>query len=163
VTRYVAVVGGYEVDGDVLAMAEEVGRRLAERGVVVVTGGRSGVADAASMGAAAAGGVAIGVLPGTDRSEANPWVSYALTTGLGDTRNALVAMNGDAVIALDGAAGTLSEIAHALVLRRPVVGLGTWTLQRRGVEPDAIVRVSTPAEAVEAALRAVDGDGAGPR
>lgn len=156
-TRYVAVVGGYEVDSDVLAMAEEVGRRLAERGAVVVTGGRSGVAAAASRGAATAGGVTIGVLPGTDRSEANPWVSYSLTTGLGDTRNALVAMSGDAVIALDGAAGTLSEIAHALVLGRPVVGLGTWTLQRRGVEPDAIMRVSTPEDAVDAALRAIGG------
>lgn len=158
-TRYVAVVGGYEVDKHVLALAEEVGRRLAEEGAVVVTGGRSGVSAAASRGAAAAGGVTIGLLPGTDRAEANPWLSYALATGLGDTRNALVAMNGDAVIALDGAAGTLSEIAHALLLRRPVIGLGTWTLQRRGVEEGAIVRVSTAAEAVAAALRAVDGDG----
>ena len=154
--RYVAVIGGYEVDDGVLARAEEIGLLLAGHGVVVVTGGRSGVSAAASRGATAAGGVAIGLLPGTDRSEANPWLTYAVTTGLGDTRNALVVMNGDAVIALDGAAGTLSEIAHALLLGRPVIGLGTWDLRRAGRDDDPIVRVATPQEAVAAALAAAE-------
>jgi uncharacterized protein (TIGR00725 family) len=153
--RYVAVIGGSDVDGDVAAAAEEVGRRLAEAGVVVVTGGRSGVSEAVSKGATEAGGITIGLLPGTDRSEANPYLTFALSTGMGDIRNALVAMNGDVVIALDGAYGTLSEIAHALLDGKTVVGLGAWELRRDGVEDTAVIRVDSPEAAVQAALEAL--------
>ncbi|MCU0271170.1 MAG: LOG family protein [Acidimicrobiales bacterium] len=151
---YVSVIGGYDADPATLADAEEVGRLLAEAGSVVVTGGRSGVSAAASKGAAEAGGVALGILPGRDRSQANPWLTYAVTTGLGDTRNALVAMNGDAVIALDGAYGTLSEMAHALNEGKTVIGLGAWQLRRAGTDDAAVVQVATAAEAVAAALKA---------
>jgi uncharacterized protein (TIGR00725 family) len=146
---YVAIVGGYEADEATLRAAEHTGRLLAERGIVVVTGGRSGVSAAASKGAFDAGGTTIGILPGDDRSEGNPWLTFSVVTGLGDTRNALVAVNGDAVIAFDGAYGTLSEVAFALLHDKPVIGIGTWELQRAGVNDAAITRVTTPDDAVE--------------
>lgn len=148
----VAVVGGYDVGDDVLAVAEEVGRRLAEAGATLVTGGRRGVAEAASRGAAEAGGTVVGVLPGRDRSEANPWVGVAVPTGLGETRNALVVMGADAVVALPGAYGTLSEIAHALLAGTPVVGVGTWVLQPPDGGDDPVVRADTAEAAVTLAL-----------
>jgi uncharacterized protein (TIGR00725 family) len=148
----VAVVGGYEATAGVLAEAEEVGRLLAERGAVLVTGGRQGVAEAASRGAVQAGGLTVGILPGSDRAEANPWVRVAVPTGLGDTRNALVVMGADAVIAFPGRYGTLSEVAFALLYGTPVVGLGTWELSLPGAGDASIRRVGSPAEGVDAAL-----------
>lgn len=155
--RYVSVIGGYEVDDAVLARAEEVGRLLAARDVVVVTGGRSGVSEAASKGAYEAGGITVGILPGRDRREANPYLTVAVPTGFGESRNALVAMNGDAVIAFDGAFGTLTEVAFALLEGRPLVAVGTWrtTVQ---IPNDPIVRVDTPADAVDAAIALVAGE-----
>ena len=150
--RHVSVVGGYDVDDGVLADAEQVGRLAAAAGLVVVTGGRGGVSAAACRGASGAGGTAIGILPGTDRAEANPWCTHTVLTGLGDTRNALVAMNGDAVVALGGAWGTLSEIAHARLLGRPVVGLGTWAPAPAPGGDAGIHRVATPGEAIEVVL-----------
>lgn len=151
---YVSVVGGNEVDHTTLALAEEVGARLARVGAIVVTGGRAGVAEAASKGATKAGGLAVGLLPEADRSQANPWLGVAIATGLGDTRNALVAMNGDAVIALDGAYGTLSEIAHARIRGTTVVAVGSWHLVQ-GDEPDGtLLRAGTAEEAVRLALDA---------
>lgn len=144
--RYVAVVGGYDADRDVLALADEVGRLLAQRGCIVVTGGRRGVAEAASRGAVLAGGTTVGILPGSQRAEANPYVTVAIPTGLGETRNALVVMDVAAVIALPGAYGTLSEVAHALLAGTRVVVLGDgWAIS--GTQA-----ARTAAEAVEAAL-----------
>lgn len=148
VARYVAVVGGYEADDTVLQWAEEVGRLLAQRSCVVVTGGRRGVAEAASRGAVLAGGTTVGILPGTRRDEANPYVTIPVPTGLGETRNALVVMGADAVIALPGAYGTLSEVAHALNAGTPVVGIGDgWSIT-------GVAAAATPHDAVEAALSA---------
>jgi uncharacterized protein (TIGR00725 family) len=144
--RHVAVVGGYDADPTALALAEEVGRLLAQRGCVVITGGRRGVAEAASRGAVLAGGTTIGILPGTSRAEANPYVTVAVPTGLGETRNALVVMGADAVIALPGAYGTLSEIAHALLAGTRVVALGG------GWDVAGTVPAATAAQAVEASL-----------
>jgi uncharacterized protein (TIGR00725 family) len=146
VARYVAVVGGYEADDGVLQLAEEVGRLLAQRGCVVVTGGRRGVAEAASRGAVLAGGTTVGILPGVRRDEANPYVTVAVPTGLGETRNALVVMGVDAVVALPGAYGTLSEVAHALNAGTSVVGLGDgWTIS-------GVIPAQTSMDAVEIAL-----------
>ena len=150
--RYVAVIGGYEVDDDTLRLAERLGRLLAERSVIVVTGGRSGVSEAVSKGAFEAGGATIGILPGRDRAEANPWLTAAVATGLGETRNALVAMNGEVVVAFDGAYGTLSELAFALLDGKPVVGLGTWDLPDRGPAEIGIVKVHSPEDAAEAVI-----------
>ena len=146
--RYVAVIGGTEVSSSVEADAEEVGRLLAEAGVIVVTGGREGVATAASRGAMEAGGLTVGILPGRDRDEANPWVRVAVPTGLGEMRNALVVMDADAVIAFPGAYGTLTEIAFALLANTRIVGFGTWALGD-GVP---ILSGETPAEVVRLAL-----------
>ncbi|MGB9958592.1 TIGR00725 family protein [Haloferax prahovense] len=121
----VSVIGGSVVPAPVETLAEDVGRLLAQRGHTVVCGGLGGVMEAACRGAKDAGGTTIGVLPGEDREEANPYVDIAVATGLGHARNALVAMNGDAVIAIDGGGGTLSEIGYANVFDRPTAGLRT--------------------------------------
>jgi uncharacterized protein (TIGR00725 family) len=141
----VAVIGsGREHE----ARAEEVGRLLAERGCTVVTGGLGEVMAAAARGAKKAGGTTIGILPGENRAEANEWIDHVVVTGIGHARNLAVAASGDAVIAVGGSWGTLTEVGFAMRLGRRVVALGSaWELQ--GVE-----RAATPAEAVEAALRA---------
>jgi uncharacterized protein (TIGR00725 family) len=149
---HVAVSGGGEADAEACRLAEEVGRELALRGAVVVTGGLGGAMEAACRGAKAAGGTTIGILPGDDRVAANAWVDVAVPTGLGEGRNALVVRAADAVVAVAGEFGTLSEIALALRLGRPVVGLGTWELVRDGRPVEAIVAVATPSEAAELAL-----------
>ncbi len=152
---HVAVVGPSEATSAELAAAEEVGRRLAERGAVVVCGGRGGAMEAVCRGAKSAGGTTVGILPGGSRLDANPYVDVPVATGLGEARNAIVARTADAIIAVAGAYGTLSEIALALRDDKPVVGLHTWELSRDG-KPDAgIVRAGSPAEAVELALGAV--------
>ncbi|HEV2769713.1 MAG TPA: TIGR00725 family protein [Solirubrobacteraceae bacterium] len=149
---YVAVVGAGEATEEELAVAEEVGARLAATGAVLVTGGLGGVMEAASRGAAQAGGSAVGLLPGLDRSQANPWATIALPTGLGELRNGLVVRAADAVIAIGGAYGTLSEIALALKAGKPVVGVGSWAIDGVGSAGDA-------EEAVAAALAARGGSG----
>ena len=146
--RYVAVIGGTVVDAAVEADAETIGRLLAEAGAIVVTGGREGVAAAACRGASEAGGVTVGILPGRDREEANPWVGVAIPTGLGELRNALVVMDADAVIALPGAYGTLIEMAFSLLSGTKVVGLGAWALG----EGVSILSAETPADVVRLAL-----------
>ncbi|MDQ3889658.1 MAG: TIGR00725 family protein [Actinomycetota bacterium] len=128
--------------------AEEVGRLLAERGCVVVTGGRGEVMAAAARGAKSAGGTTIGILPGETRAQANEWTDYVVVTGVGHARNLAVAASGDAVIAVGGSWGTLAEIALARRLGRPVVILGPgWDVSGEGIE-----RAATPSEAVERAL-----------
>jgi hypothetical protein len=149
---YVAVSGGARADAASCRVAEAVGRELALRGAVVVTGGLGGAMEAACRGASSAGGLTIGILPSDDRDDANPWVDVAIPTGLGEGRNALLVRAADAVVAVAGEFGTLSEIALALRLGRPVVGLGTWELGRGGRPVPAIVAASTPAEAAESAV-----------
>jgi uncharacterized protein (TIGR00725 family) len=140
-TRYVAVVGPGEATAEEIAIAEAVGRGLAEKQATLVCGGLGGVMEAACRGAAQNGGVTIGILPGNDRSAANEWVKIALPTGLGELRNGLIVRAADVVIAVGGAYGTLSEIALALRTGVPVLGLGTWQI-------DGIQHVDSPEEAV---------------
>lgn len=143
---YVAVVGaGGDVVADVLADAEAVGAGLARRGAVLVCGGLGGVMEAACRGARSLGGVTLGILPGSERAAANAWVSIAVATGLGELRNGLVVRCADAVIAIDGEYGTLSEIALALKAGTRVVGLRSWEI--RGV-----LSAGDPAAAVALAL-----------
>jgi len=141
----IAVIGGSRAGRQALDTALEVGRLIARSGAVIVCGGLGGVMEAASRGAREEGGLVIGILPGGSVADANPWVDIPIATGLGYTRNALVVMNADAVIAVDGEYGTLSEIAYGLIHGKTVVGLGTWEV--RGVAAAA-----TPAEAVRLAL-----------
>jgi uncharacterized protein (TIGR00725 family) len=141
---YVAVVGAGEAADDAEAAAEAVGAELARRGAVVVTGGLGGVMAAACRGAAGAGGTTLGILPGTDREAANAWVTVAVATGLGELRNGLVIRAADAVIAVAGEYGTLSEIALALKAGKRVVGLGTWEIPgvQAAADPVAAVRAA---------------------
>jgi hypothetical protein len=157
--RYVAVVGGGTCSPAELAAAEEVGSLLARAGAVVVCGGLSGVMEAACRGARREGGLTVGLLPGNDRAAGNPHLVVALATGLGELRNGLVVRAADAVIAVGGEFGTLSEIGFALKLGKPVVGFSTWELPRR---PDAILRARSAAEAARFALESIaSGRGAG--
>jgi len=143
---YVGVVGpSGQLASELAGTAEEVGRRLAEAGCVVVTGGGTGVMAAASRGAAGAGGTTLGILPGDDRGEANPWVTVAVPTGIGELRNALLVRSVDAVVAVGGSWGTLSEIALACRTGVPVWSIHGWDLPAEGgpvVVPDAASAVS---------------------
>jgi uncharacterized protein (TIGR00725 family) len=126
---YIAVIGGSEADQDVLKLAREVGREIARRGAVLLCGGLGGVMTAAAQGAAEAGGIAIGILPDGDRSRANPFLSYSIATNLGHARNMIIAHSADALIAVDGSYGTISEAAIALKLGKPVAALKVdWDL-----------------------------------
>jgi uncharacterized protein (TIGR00725 family) len=146
--RYVAVCGQSDPDADQERTAEEVGRLLAEAGAIVLCGGYGGVMEAVSRGASSAGGTVVGILSGQDRTGANPYLTIELATGLGQARNAVIATSADTVIAIGKGWGTLSEIAHARRLGRPVVALSSWAVE--GIDTAA-----TPSEAVTNALAAV--------
>ncbi len=148
----IAVIGGGDPPQRALGLAEEVGRELALRGVVVVCGGLSGVMEAVCRGAKSAGGRTIGILPGNDSASANEYIDFPIMTGMGYARNVIVVKTGRAAIAIDGAYGTLSEIGHALGDGIPVIGLETWELPRRGDLPSQVVHASSPVDAVEKAL-----------
>jgi len=148
----IAVIGGSTATPDEVTTAEAVGRALAEAGAVLICGGRGGVMEAACRGAKSAGGLTIGVLPGTSRGEANPYVDIPIVTGIGEARNAIITRTAQAVIAIGGSYGTLSEIAFAMGFGTPVVGLGTWEVQREGHPAAPIVYAATPEEAVAQAL-----------
>lgn len=150
---YVAVVGAGDAGADVCQMAEEVGRRLATVGAIVVCGGLGGVMEAACRGAGGGGGTTVGILPGTDRTDANPFVDVAIPTGLGEARNAVVVRTADVLIAVGGEFGTLSEIAFALKTETPVVGIHTWELSKDGAPVQAIVMVRDAEAAVDEAFR----------
>ena len=150
----ISVVGGAQVESDLLRDAEAVGRGIAEAGAVLVCGGRGGVMEAASKGASDAGGVVLGVLPTLSREDANPYVSHAVATGVGEARNLAVVASGDAVIAVGGEWGTLSEIAYARKLGRPVVAIRSWPLRSREGTDLGIVEAESPEGAVEAAISA---------
>lgn len=149
---YIGVIGDGTCPPDTWALAEEIGRLLAERKAVLVCGGRGGVMEAASRGAAEGGGIAVGILPGESRREGNRYLTVAIPTGLGPARNALVVRACDAVIAVSGGYGTLSEIGLALKMGIPVVGLRTWSVSKNGVPMAGIVMATDPADAVTKAF-----------
>ena len=138
---WIAVCGPGTAEQRDVAEAERAGAAIARGGAVLVCGGLGGVMEAACRGAKDAGGTTLGILPGVDRAAANNWVDVAIPTGLGEARNALVVRSADALIAVGGAYGTLSEIALGLKAGKPVVGLATW---EPGREPDPIARASDP-------------------
>jgi uncharacterized protein (TIGR00725 family) len=148
----ISVIGDSSCSPEEATVAEAVGKLLAKKGVTLLCGGLGGVMEAACRGAKSAGGVTVGILPGQDPSTANPWVDIPVVTGMGEARNVAVAKSAQAVIAIGGKYGTLSEIAYALKNGIPVIGLNTWSLSRGGQEDDSIVRVQTANEAVEKAV-----------
>lgn len=141
-----AVIGAGECDPAAAELAREVGRRIAEAGCVLVTGGLGGVMQAASQGASEAGGLVVGILPGEQPFEANPHVGVAIASGMGDARNTILANSADGFVAVGGSYGTLSEIAFALKRSKRVVSLGSWD-----VDP-AVIQAGTPEEAVRLLL-----------
>jgi uncharacterized protein (TIGR00725 family) len=149
---YVAVVGPSAGTPAELAIGDAVGRLVAEAGAVLVCGGMGGVMEAAAGGAMNAGGKTLGILPTSSRLEGNPYLTVSVATGMGEARNAIVVRTADVVIAVHGEFGTLSEIALALKIGRPVVGLGTWELRKAGEPVDAIVRATSAEDAVAKAL-----------
>jgi uncharacterized protein (TIGR00725 family) len=149
---YIAVIGPGQATAAQAADAEAVGHGLAAAGAVVLCGGLGGVMEAACRGAKAAGGATVGILPGAERAAGNRWLDIVLPTGMGEARNALVVRAADALVAVGGEYGTLSEIALALKAGKPVVGLATWAIDR---DPDPIARAGDPAEAAALALAAV--------
>lgn len=150
----ISVIGGEAAGPEAIEAAEAVGRELAKHGVTVLCGGRGGVMAAVCKGARAEGGHTIGIMPGRDARETPPneHVEFPIYTGLGYARNITVVLSGEAVIAIDGSYGTLSEIAYALIHEKPIVGLDTWDLAYHAHDGERITRAQDPAEAVETAI-----------
>lgn len=152
----ISVIGGETCGPEALVAAETVGREIARRGATVVCGGRGGVMEAACRGAREAGGHTIGIMPGRGHGDSPPnaYVEFPIFTGMGFARNVMVVLSGDAVIAIDGSYGTLSELSYALIHETPIVGIDTWDFNYRGFTgQEKIVRVTDPTEAVTVAMR----------
>ena len=150
--KIIAVIGGGQPSPEEAGLAEEVGRELARQGVILVCGGLGGVMEAACRGASEEGGVTIGILPGDNPRAANPYVQIPIVTGMGYARNIAVVKSAQAVIAIGGSYGTLSEIAHARQSDIPVIGLNTWALSKNGRPDNSIIPAENPTEAVAKAL-----------
>lgn len=155
--KFIAVIGGSQCSPQEAKLAEEVGRQLARQGAILVCGGLGGIMEAACRGASSEGGVTIGILPGESRQAANPYVQFPIVTGIGYARNVAVVKSAQAVIAIGGSYGTLSEIAHALQSGIPVIGLNTWSFSKNGQEDNSIIPAQDPAEAVNKALNLATG------
>jgi uncharacterized protein (TIGR00725 family) len=156
---FIGVIGGSEVSPSVDRLAEEVGREIAQCGAVLVCGGLTGVMEAACKGASEEGGLTIGILPGDNRWAANPYVKIPIVTGIGYARNVTVVKSSQAVIAIDGSYGTLTEIGHALQSGIPVIGLGTWEITMNGKIDKNIIIAKNPQEAVEKAMEMIKDQG----
>ncbi|MCK5434306.1 MAG: TIGR00725 family protein [Dehalococcoidales bacterium] len=150
--KIIAVIGGSQCSEEEAKIAEEVGHQLARQGAILVCGGLSGVMEAACKGASSEGGVTIGILPGESRQAANPYVQIPIVTGIGYARNITVVKSAQAVIAVGGSYGTLSEISHALQSGIPVIGLNTWSLSRNSKQDNSIIPAQNATEAVDKAL-----------
>lgn len=151
VKKQIGVIGAGTCGSEVWSLAEKVGKEVAIRGGILVCGGLGGVMEAAAYGAKQEGGTVLGILPGTLRSEANPWIDIAVLSGMGQARNALIAQSSDALIAVNGEYGTLSEIALGLKLGKPVIVLESkW-------EIEGSYKAVNPVEAVELAFRLIEG------
>ena len=149
----ISVIGGSNsASPEALGLVEEVGFLIARADAVLVCGGLNGVMEAACKGAKRGGGLTIGVLPGSDPREANPHVDVPVVTAISTARNAIVVRTGDAIIAIDGSYGTLTEMAYAFDLGKKVFGLRSWELEKVGVPRDLYVTVKTPREAVDRAI-----------
>lgn len=152
---YIAVIGAGSCDADTATLAEATGRLIARAGAVLVSGGLGGVMEASCRGAQAEGGITVGILPDLDRTGGNAFLDYSICTGIGHARNLAVASSGDAVIAVGGEFGTLSEIGLARKAGRPVVLLRSWEISREGEAPEGVVTASSPEEAVRLALGSI--------
>ena len=148
----IAVIGGGQCSVKEALLAEAVGRELARRGAIIVCGGLGGVMEAVCRGAAIESGLTVGIVPGDDPSSANQYVQIPIASGVGYARNIAVVKSAQAVIAIDGDYGTLTEIAFALKSGIPVVGLNTWSISRNGEEDKSIIQAEDAVHAVEKAI-----------
>src|SRR4051794_33679771 len=155
---WIAIAGPGEAAPWEIEAAEEAGAAIAEAGAGLVCGGLGGVMEAACRGARSRGGLTVGLLPGLDRGDANGWVLVSLPTGLGEARNALVVRAADALVAIGGGWGTLSELALAMKTGRPVVGIATWEMRKAGEDVGGITSIMDPREAVETAISLIRHD-----
>jgi uncharacterized protein (TIGR00725 family) len=153
---FIGVIGGSEASPQAARLAEEVGREIARRGAALVCGGLGGVMEAACKGASEAGGLTIGILPGENRRAANPYVQIPIVTGIGYARNVAVVKSSQAIIAIDGSYGTLTEIGHALQSGIPVIGLRTWEIAMDGKIDKEIIIAKNPKEAVDKAFSQIE-------
>lgn len=149
---YIGIIGGQFCSEEEERIAYEVGSLVARRGAVILCGGLGGVMEAACKGAKEAGGTTIGILPGPFRGDANPYVDHAIATDMGQARNAIIVRSADAVIAVGGEYGTLSEIAMALKMGKKVVAISSWEISRQGIPDEKIIRAASAEEAVNAAM-----------
>ncbi|OGO20834.1 MAG: TIGR00725 family protein [Chloroflexi bacterium RBG_16_50_11] len=151
----IAVIGGSEVTEEIYRLAQEVGREVARRKAALVCGGMGGVMEAACKGAIEEGGLTIGILPGDNRKDGNPFVQIPIVTGIGYARNVAVVKSSQAVIAIDGSYGTLTEIGYALQSGIPVIGLNTWGLAIDGKADNNIIVAKSPKDAVDKAMQLI--------
>lgn len=152
---FIAVIGGSQCSAEDALMAEIIGKEIATHGAILICGGLGGVMEAACKGASMSGGITVGILPDDDIKRANPYVQIPIATGFGEARNSIIIKSADAVIAVSGEFGTLSEIAFALKANKPVIGLDTWSISQKGMEIKQIVRVNDASEAVKKAIALV--------
>lgn len=153
---FIGVIGGGEVSPQTAALAEEVGKEIARHKAVVVCGGMGGVMEAACKGAASEGGLTIGILPGDSRKQANDCVRIPIVTGIGYARNVAVVKTSQAIIAIDGSYGTLTEIGYALQSGIPVIGLETWKFSNKSQPDCQVIPAKDAKEAVELALSLIN-------
>jgi uncharacterized protein (TIGR00725 family) len=147
--KIIAVIGGRRTERILLKEAEEVGSLIAKKGAVLICGGLTGVMEAVSKGAKSQGGLTVGILPHNDTKEANPYIDIPIATGLGITRNVIIARAADVLIAIGGEYGTLSEIAFALQMGKPVVGIRTWDIK-------GVISVENASDAVNKAFELIN-------
>jgi uncharacterized protein (TIGR00725 family) len=152
---FISVIGASNCSAKESKLAEEVGRELARRGAIVICGGLNGVMEAVCRGAKSEGGLTVGILPGNNRRDANPYVDIPIITGIGYARNSIVAKSGQAVVAVGGKYGTLSEIAYALQDKIPVIGLGTWKLATIKSKDESIIIANNASDAVDKAIESI--------
>ena len=142
--KIIGVIGGGTAPPEILRMAEETGRLIAENGFLLICGGMGGVMEVSARGAKEAGGITVGILPSPDRHSANPYIDISIATSFGEARNLIIVRTADLLIAVGGEYGTLSEIAFALKMEKPVIGLHTWDVP-------GVIKAGSPAEAMEIA------------
>jgi uncharacterized protein (TIGR00725 family) len=152
---FIGVIGGSEISKEVYRLAEEVGREIARHNATLVCGGMGGVMEAACKGASKAGGLTIGILPGDSRKQANRYVQIPIVSGIGYARNVAVVKSSQAVIAVDGSYGTLTEIGYALQAGIPIIGLGTWSLAIEGKADKNIIPAKNAKDAVDKAMKLI--------
>lgn len=156
---YIGVIGNSRCDEETYLKAKKVGSLIAQKNAGLICGGRGGVMQAAAEGAAEEGGITVGILPGMNKEDANPFIKIPIATGIGQARNLIVVLNSDVVIAVGGEFGTLSEIALALKHGISVVSLGSWSLDQISADVGTeklFFTVNTPEEAVDKAFELVD-------